>query len=160
MFRFTKEGRLQSLSLMYAFFLGLGVLFLHFLISNRLTIWIEALFPDLSRAGKNALGILAPVLICALLAWALFRLIWKKKIVLFGYWIALLIALIVVIAMAIEYDRETAGALLPAFLGIFVAPAAAGAAAATLLYVLWRRRNPDPIRQEEQALADQDTSEN
>ena len=100
------------------------------------------------------------MLICALLAWALFRLIRKKKIVLFGYWIALLIALIVVIAMAIEYDRATAGALLPAFLGIFVAPAAAGAAAATLLYVLWRRRNPDPIRQEEQALADQDTSEN
>ena len=60
MFRFTKEGRLQSLSLMYAFFLGLGVLFVDFILSNRLTIWFEAWFPAMSRAGKNALGILGP----------------------------------------------------------------------------------------------------
>ena len=154
MFRFTKDGRLQSLSLLYAFFLGLGVLFVDFILSNRLAIWFEAWFPAMSRAGKNALGILVPALLCALLAWALFALLKKKRIVLLGYWIALVIALIVVIAIAIEYDAATAGALLPAFLGIFVAPAAAGAAVVTLLYVLWRRRNPDPIREEEQALAE------
>ena len=102
MFRFTKEGRLQSLSLMYAFFLGLGVLFVDFILSNRLAIWFEAWFPAMSRAGKNALGILVPALLCALIAWALFALLTMKRIVLLGYWIALVIALIVVIAACVS----------------------------------------------------------
>ena len=51
----TKDGRLQSMDLMYAFFLGLGILFLNFIIGNRLTILFEALFPAMPRTCTSPL---------------------------------------------------------------------------------------------------------
>ena len=79
MFRFTKDGRMQSMDLMYAFFLSLGELFVCFLIGNRLTMLFEALFPSISRTAKNILGILVPAVFCALAAVLIFRIIRKKK---------------------------------------------------------------------------------
>lgn len=156
MFHFTKEGRLKSDTLLYAFFLGLGILFLNFLLSNRLTIFFEELFENMSRVGKNVLDIAAPSVLCAVLSLPLFLLIRKKSIVLLGFWIAFVLAAVIVITVAASYDRETAGAMVPAFLGIFVVPAAAGAAAATLLYLRWRKKNPDPIAEEEREQSDQE----
>ena len=73
MFLFTKDGKLQNMDLMYAFFLGIAELFLNFLLGNRFTILLESLFPDMARAGKNLLGILIPAVFCGLIAFLLFR---------------------------------------------------------------------------------------
>ena len=151
MFLFTKDGRLQSMDLMYAFFLGMGELFADFIIGNRLTILFEALFPALSRTGKNILAILVPAVFCALIAWLLFRIIRKKKIVLMSYWFGLILTAVIFIIILIEFDRETAELLIPAYIGTFVNPAAVCAAAVTLLFRNWLRDNPDPLREEEEA---------
>lgn len=149
MFRFTKDGRMQSTDLMYAFFLGLGELFVCFIIGNRLTILFEALFPTLSRTGKNILGIFIPALICALIAALLFRIIRKKKIVLWSYWFGLILSAVILIVLLFEFDRETAGLFVPAYIGIFLVPAAVCAAASTLLFRRWLQSHPDPLREEE-----------
>ena len=162
MFRFTKDGRLQSQNLLYAFFLGLGLLFVHFLIGNLLSVWIEPLVPAWSRAAKNAFDILVPALIAGALSALLFRLLKRKKIVLMACWFEFLLTVIFVIAMAFQYDADTVSVLLLAFLGIFVVPAAVSTAVVTIQYVLWRRRNPDPIHEEQreiQAREDEATTE-
>ncbi len=151
MFLFTKDGKLQSMDLMYAFFLGIGELFLNFIIGNRLTMLIEALFPALSRTGKNILAIIIPALICALAAALLFRIIRKKKIVLWSYWFGLILTVIIFIVVLFEFDRETSGLLIPAFTAIFMVPAAGCAAAATLLFRRWLLSHPDPLLEEEKA---------
>ena len=147
MFLFTKDGRLQSLDLMYAFFLGVGILFLNFLVSNRLTFLFEILLPDMSRTGKNVLGILVPAVICALAALLLFRIIRKKKIVLMAYCLALLLVTVIFVIVLFEFARETLEVLLPAYAGIFLVPAAAGTAAAVQLFRNWSRHNPDPLQE-------------
>ena len=150
-FLFTKDGRLQNMDLMYAFFLGMGELFVDFIIGNRLTILFEALFPAMSRTGKNILGILVPAAVCGLIAWFLFRIIRKKKIVLMSYWFGLILAVIIFVIILIEFDRETAELLVPAYIGIFLIPAAVCASAVTLLFGKWLQTNPDPLREEEKA---------
>ena len=149
MFRFTKDGRMQSMDLMYAFFLGLGELFVCFIIGNRLTILFEAFFPSISRTAKNILDILIPAILCALIAWLLFRLIRKKKTVLMSYWFGLILTVIIFVIILIEFDRETTELLIPAYIGIFVIPAAVCAAAVTILFRNWLQNNPDPLREEE-----------
>lgn len=149
MFRFTKDGRMQSMDLMYAFFLSLGELFVCFIIGNRLTMLFEALFPSISRTAKNILGILVPTVLCALIALLLFRIIRKKKTVLTSYWFALIFAVVVLIIILIDFDRETAELLIPAYIGIFMIPSAVCAAAVTLLFRNWLKTHPDPLREEE-----------
>ena len=151
MFLFTKDGRLQNMDLMYAFFLGMGEMFMNFIIGNRLTILFEALFPAMSRMGKNLLAIFVPAAVCALIAVLLFRVIRKKKTVLMSYWFGLILAVIIFVIILVEFDRETAGSLVPAYIGIFMVPAAVCAAAVTLLFRNWLRNNPDPLRDEEEA---------
>lgn len=151
MFLFTKDGRLQNMDLMYAFFLGLGEVFLSFIIGNRLTILFEALFPAMSRTGKNILAILVPAVICVLITGLLFRIIRKKKNVLMSYWFGLILILVIFIIIVFEFDRETAELLIPVYISIFVIPAAVCAAAVTLLFRKWLRNNPDPLRDEEKA---------
>lgn len=162
MFLFTKDGRLQNMDLMYAFFLGMAEVFLNFIIGNRLTILFEALFPAMSRTGKNILAILVPAVICALIAVLLFRVIRKKKNVLMSYWFGLILAVVIFVIILIEFDRETAEMLIPAYISIFVIPAAVCAAAVTLLFKNWLRANPDPLRDEEKAAeqaAEEESSE-
>ena len=148
MFLFTRDGNLQNTDYLYAFFLGVGLLFVNFIIGNRLTIWFESLLPSASRAFKNVLGIVIPAVICTLIAVLLFRSIHRKRIVLLAYIFALLIMVVFVIAMIVMYDREVVAELLPAFLGIFIAPNLACTAAVVLLYRRWQKFNPDPIRDE------------
>lgn len=155
MFRFTKGGKLQSLTFMYAFFLGIAVLFLNFLISNRAAILFENWLSGSSRFLLNLLDILVPAVLCAALAAAVFYLIRKKRIVLLGYWFAFLIAVIFLVAVAVMYDAGVREVLLPSFLGIFLVPAAAEAAVATLLYLRWKKKNPDPILEEQQRLSEE-----
>ena len=157
MFLFTKDGKLQNMDLMYAFFLGIAEMFLNFIIGNRLTILFEALFPSLSRTGKNILAILIPALICALAAALLFRIIRKKKVVLWSYWFGLILSAVILIVLLFEFDRETAGLLIPPYIGIFLIPAAVCAAAVTLLFRHWLRSHPDPLREEE--IAGEQTAE-
>ena len=147
-FLFTKDGRLQSMDLMYSFFLGLGVLFLDFIIGNRLTILLEGLLPSMSRSGKNLLGIILPAVLCALIALLLFRVIRKKKTVLMAYCFGLLLTLIIFAVLFFEFDRETFGLLFPAYIAIFVIPAAVGAVTVIFLFRGWLRNNPDPFREE------------
>ena len=156
MFYFTRNGRPQNADLMYAFFLGLGIMFLNFIFGNRVTILIENLLPDASRGLKNCLGIAIPALLCVLAAWLLFRLIRKKKIVLWAYIFSLVTALIFVAAMVFTYDRETAGELFIPFASIFVIPAAAGMLTVSLLYRRWCKLNPDPVREEAAELLKQE----
>lgn len=157
MFRFTKDGKLQSLTLMYAFFLGIAVLFLNFLISNRTAILFEQWFPDEKRSFLNLLDILIPALLCAAVSVPVFFLIKKKKIVLFGYWFAFLVALIFLIAVAVMYDADVREVLLPSFFGIFVVPAAAETAAVTLMFLLWQKKNPDPVLEEQKRLEEEES---
>ena len=152
MFLFTRDGNLQNLDLMYAFFLGVILSFVNFLIGNRLAILFENLFPSFSRGTKNALDIAVPALLCAGAAALLFHLIRKKKVVLMACVIALLITLVFLISMVFMYDRETMEILLPSFIGIFIVPALAAAVTAGLLYRSWSLKNPDPIREEEREL--------
>ncbi len=159
MFLFTKDGRLQSMDLMYAFFLGLGILFLNFIIGNRLTILFEALFPAMPRTGKNRLGIAVPAVLCALVAVLLFRIVRKKKTVLMAYWFGMLLTVIIFVILFIEFDHEIFGLLLPAYIGIFVIPSAAGAAAVTILFRKWLLANPDPVREEEPELPEENEPE-
>ena len=161
-FLFTKDGRLQNMDLMYAFFLGMGELFVDFIIGNRLTILFEALFPAMSRTGKNILAILIPAALCGLIAWLLFRIIRKKKIVLMSCWFGLILTAVIFVIILVEFDRETADMLVPAYIGIFMIPAAVCAAAVTLLFRNWLLTNPDPLREEEKAAeqtAEAETSE-
>ena len=152
MFLFTRDGNLQNLDLMYAFFLGVILLFADFIISNRLTMLFESLFPSFSRGAKNALDIAVPALLCALIAALLFHLIRKKKVVLMACIVALIITLVFLAAMVFMYDRETMEILLPSFIGIFIVPALAAAVTAGMLYRSWSLKNPDPIREEEREL--------
>lgn len=152
MFLFTRDGNLQNMDLMYAFFLSVAVLFVNFLIGNRVTMGVECLLPDASRGLKNFLDIGIPALLCAAAAGLLFRLIGKKNIVLKTYILLVLITLIFIIAMAVMYDRETLGILLPSVTGIFLVPALTSLAAVILLYRSWAAKNPDPIREEEREL--------
>ena len=149
MFLFTKDGKLQSTDLMSSVFLGLGILFLHFIISNRLTILFESLFPALSRSGKNLLGILVPAILCALAAVLLFRLIRKKNIVLMSYGFALLLGIVVLVIILFEFDAETISLMTPAYIGIFIIPSAAGTVTVTLLYRKWLQSHPDPLKEEQ-----------
>ena len=151
MFRFTKDGRMQSTDLMYAFFLSLGELFVCFLIGNRLTMLFEALFPSISRTAKNILGILVPAVLCGLAAVLIFRIIRKKKVVLMSYWFGLIFAIVIFIIILIDFDRETAELLVPPYIGIFVIPAAVCSAVSTILFRNWLRNNPDPLLEEEKA---------
>jgi len=153
MFLFTRDGRLQNLDFMYAFFLGVGILFINFIISNRMAVIIENLFTSSSRTLKNFLDIIIPAVLCGLAAWLLFRLIKKKKIVLMAYCFSLAIPVIFILVIVIMVDRETVETLLPPFLGIFAAPGLAGMLTAALLYRKWLILNPDPIREEERELA-------
>lgn len=157
MFRFTKDGKLQSLTLMYAFFLGIAVLFLNFVISNRAAILFEDWFRGASRPVLNLLDILVPAILCAALAVPVFCLIRKKRTVLLGYWFAFLVAVTFLIAVAVMYDADVREALLPSFLGIFVVPAALETAVVTLLFLLWRKKNPDPIKEEQQRISEEDS---
>ena len=152
MFLFTRNGSLQNADLLYAFFLGIAVLFLNFILGNRLTMLIEDLLPDSSRALKNFLGILVPTALCVLLAWLLFHYIRKKKIVLMAYLAALIITLVFAAAMLFTYDRETLAVMFPAIAGIFIIPALFSTLAEALFYRSWLRNNPDPIREEEREL--------
>ena len=150
-FLFTKDGKLQSTDLMYSFFLGIGLLFLHFLIANRLTILIEKLFPEMSRSGKNALGIIIPAVICAVFTILPFRLIRKKRIVVMAYCLILLLVLVIFVILLFEFDSETREFLTAPYIAIFMIPAAAGTAAVMLLYRKWLRNNPDPLAEAEKA---------
>ncbi len=152
MFLFTRDGNLQNMDFMYAFFLSVAVLFVNFLIGNRFTIGAERLLPDASRGLKNFLDIIIPALLCAAVAALLFRVIGKKKIVLMAYVLLTLITLIFLIAMAVMYDRETLEVLLPSVTGIFLIPALASLAAVILLYRRWSAKNPDPRKEEEREL--------
>ncbi|MBQ9330253.1 MAG: hypothetical protein IJ221_04620 [Oscillibacter sp.] len=142
LFLFTKDGRIKSLDLMYGFFLAVGLLFLDFVISNRLTLLLETLLAEQGRGVKNAADTLVPALLCALAAALLFRLIRKKRIVLIAHWIAWIIAAVLLIAMLFLYDRETLGLLWPPFACIFGVPATVNAAVVTALFVCWRKRQP------------------
>ena len=157
MFRFTKDGKLQSLTFMYAFFFGIAVLFLNFLISNRAAILFESWFSGSSRSLLNLIDILVPAALCAALAALLFHVIRKKRIVLLGCWFVLLVAVIFLIAVAVMYDADVREVLLPSFLGIFLVPAAAEAAVATLLYLRWKKKNPDPVLEEQQRLSEEES---
>ena len=139
---FTKDGRIKSLDLMYGFFLAVGLLFLDFVISNRLTLLLETLLAEQGRGVKNAADTLVPALLCALAAALLFRLIRKKRIVLIAHWIAWIIAAVLLIAMLFLYDRETLRLLWPPFACIFGVPATVNAAVVTALFVRWRKRQP------------------
>lgn len=142
LFLFTKDGRIKSLDLMYGFFLAVGLLFLDFVISNRLTLLLETLLAEQGRGVKNAADTLVPALLCALAAALLFRLIRKKRIVLIAHWIAWIIAAVLLIAMLFLYDRETLRLLWPPFACIFGVPATVNAAVVTALFVRWRKRQP------------------
>ena len=122
MFLFTKDGKLQSMDLMYSFFLGIAELFLYFLIANRLTILIEDVFPAMARSGKNWLGILIPAVLCALIAGLIFRIIRKKKIVLMSCWFGVMLIAVILVILLFELDHETLEALIPAYIGIFMIP--------------------------------------
>ncbi|MBQ6518149.1 MAG: hypothetical protein IJI14_05470 [Anaerolineaceae bacterium] len=152
MFLFTRDGNLQNMDFMYAFFLGIILLFADFIISNRLTMLFESLFPSFSRGAKNALDIAVPAALCAGAAALLFHLIRKKKIVLMACIMALLITLVFLTAMLFMYDKETMEILLPSFVGIFIVPALAAAVTVGLLYRRWLAKNPDPRREEEREL--------
>ena len=149
LFLFTKDGRIKSLDLLYGFFLAVAALFVDFLIGNRLTILFEDFFTGQSRAILNVLDTVVPTALCALLAALLFRLIPKKRIVLIAYWIAWVLVTVLLAAMLFLYDRDTLGVLFWPFFCIFWVPAAANAAVVTALYARWRKRNPDPILEEE-----------
>ena len=142
LFLFTKDGRIKSLDLMYGFFLAVGLLFLDFVISNRLTLLLETLLAEQGRGVKNAADTLVPALLCALAAALLFRLIRKKRIVLIAHWIARIIAAVLLIAMLFLYDRETLRLLWPPFACIFGVPATVNAAVVTALFVRWLKRQP------------------
>jgi len=142
LFLFTKDGRIKSLDLMYGFFLAVGLLFLDFVISNRLTLLLETLLAEQGRGVKNAADTLVPALLCALAAALLFRLIRKKRIVLIAHWIAWIIAAVLLIAMLFLYDRETLRLLWPPFACIFGVPATVNAAVVTALFVRWLKRQP------------------
>lgn len=157
MFRFTKDGKLQSLTFMYAFFLGIAVLFLNFLISNRTAIWFEDWLSGASRSALNLLGVLVPAVLSAALSVPVFLLIKKKRIVLLGYWFAFLFAVILLIAVAVLYDPDVREVMLPPFAGIFLVPAALEAAVVTLLFVLWRKKHPDPVLEERKRLMEEDS---
>ncbi len=159
MFLFTKDGRLQSMDLMYSFFLAIGILFLNFAVSNRITILFESAFPSLSRVWKNLLDILIPAVLCTLAAALLFRIIRKKKIVLMAYCTALLLVVIILVIILFEFDRDTLEVLLPAYAGIFLIPAAAGTAVSVLHWRNWSLRNPDPLREEPQPAEEEQTDE-
>lgn len=152
MFLFTKDGKLQNMDLMYSLFLGVGILFLNFIIGNRITIFAEEIFPEMSRAGKNLLDILIPAIICGLAAFLLFRIIRKKKIVLMAYCTALLLVIIIFVILLFEFERETLDVLLPAYTGIFIVPALAGTVISAILFRFWTQSNPDPSREEEASM--------
>ena len=152
MFLFTRDGNLQNMDFMYAFFLGVILLFVNFIIGNRLAILFENLFPSFSRTAKNILDIAVPAVVSAAVAALLFRVIRKKKIVLMACIIVLFIVLIFIIAMVFMYDRETLETLLPSFIGIFIVPTLAAAVTAGILYRSWSLKNPDPILEEEREL--------
>ncbi len=159
MFLFTRDGKLQSTDLMYAFFLAIGILFLNFGISNRLSVAFEHFFSEMPRSGKNALGILVPAILCALAALLLFRIIRKKKITLMAYCISMILVIVVLVILLIEFDRDTLELLLPAYTGIFVIPALAGTAAVIMQFRQWSLRNPDPLSETESASEEEQHSE-
>lgn len=152
MFLFTRDGNLQNMDFMYSFFLSIALLFIHFIIGNRLAILFERFFSASSRTLKNLLDIFIPALLCAALALLFFRLFRKKKIVLMTYIMLLIIVLVLIIAMSVMYDSETLEVLLPSMIGIFLVPALASAMTVGVLYRRWQVNNPDPRREEEREL--------
>lgn len=142
LFLFTKDGRIKSTDMLYAFFIGIATVFADFLISNRLTILFETLLADQSRFVKNAVDTLVPTLLCMLITALLFRLMRRKSIVLMAYWCAWLLVTVFLAAILFTYDRDTLEVLLMPLICIFEVPAAANALLATGLFGRWRRHLP------------------
>ena len=149
MFQVSKDGRVKNLDLLYGLFLALAILFVSFLIGNRASIWFEGWFGSLSRPWLNVLDTAVPTLFSAGLAVLLFVIIPKKRTVLIAHWIAWILAAILIAALLFLYDRDTLDVMFWPFFCIFLVPASAGAAAATLLYVRWRKKHPAPVLEEE-----------
>lgn len=156
MFLFTRDGNLQNMDFMYAFFLSVVLLFVNFFIGNRVTILFESLFSDASRMLKNILDIVIPAGLCTAAAVLLFRVIRKKKIVLMAYVILLVITVVFIVTMAVMYDKETMEVLLPSLIGIFLVPSLTSLIGIVLLYRKWQANNPDPKKEEERELARRD----
>ena len=160
MFQLTDEGRVKNLDLLYGLFLALAILFVSFLIGNRVTIWFEGWFGSLSRQWLNVLDTAVPTLFSAGLAVLLFVIIPKKRVVLIAHWIAWGLAAALVVALLFIYDRDTLDVLFWPFFCIFLVPASAGAAAATLLYVRWKKKHPAPVLEEEEEEENGENGEN
>lgn len=142
LFLFTKDGRVKSTDLLYAFFIGVATVFVNFLISNRLTILFETLLDGQSRFMKNAVDTLVPTLLCMLIAALVFRLMRRKSIVCMAYWCAWLLVTVFLATILFTYDRETLEVLLWPLVCIFEVPAAANAILATGLFWHWRKGLP------------------
>lgn len=144
LFLFTKEGRIKSTNLLYAFFIGVVMVFVDFFISNRLTILLESSLAQHSRMVKNIAGTVLSALLCMLIAAMLFHFMKRKRVVLAAYWIAWLIVTIFLGAIRYSYDQETLEVLFLPFVCIFEVPAAANAFLVTGLFCRWYRRLPVP----------------
>lgn len=58
-----------------------------------------------------------------------------------AYYTDLLLIIIVLVILLVKLSKDTLAALLPVFLCIFVIPVLVGAAAITIMYAGWNRKN-------------------
>ena len=73
-----------------------------------------------------------------------------------AYVILLVITVVFIVTMAVMYDKETMGVLLPSLIGIFLVPSLTSLIGIVLLYRKWQADNPDPKKEEERELARRD----
>lgn len=143
LFLFTKDGKVKSADLLYAFFLAVVTIFTDFVIANRLTFLFEEILDGQTRAVKNMIDTMVPTILCMLLAAILFRIIKKKRIVLMSHWIAWITATAVLVIVLIMFDRETLETLFFPLACIFEVPALANTVLVTILFCRWRNRQKD-----------------
>ena len=135
MFVFTDgQGKIKSLDMVYAFLLGIVILFLYYGIQSLITLNFEKWFPDLSRTALNVLDIGVSSIISTALMCGVFALFKNKKPIMMAFLTALAFILVVILIMLIKYSGSTLSIALPVVIYMFFIPIGFGTICIYLLY--------------------------
>lgn len=128
MFSFAENGKLKSLTLVYALLLAFAVIFAYFGAQHFLTLWFQELFADqLSLGLMNFVDIALPTLVCTVIACLIHWFIKNKKLFPIAYVMALILEIVAILYILFTFPADLKAELMPPALYMFFLPLLFGA---------------------------------